>query len=409
MTVLRSMLVALSISAAFWPGAMNAQTPQSGDPIKIPMMTSLTGPLAILGQDAKKGLDIAVEQINKDGGIAGRQLIVEITDSQGKPNVARREMERLVRLEKAPLVLGCDISASTASAVQFAEASSVPLLNSAAVSSDILHRSYHWYFTQQITNDDEADTVLAFLKTLTGSDGGVEAQKIALLYEDSPRGAGTGERVRKLLDKQGITPVAEVSYNRAERNLLPFLKRIQETRPNILVWAGYTEDIVAGIKAMQQLDFTPYVVGVGGGAGDPRLPQLIDAKFLARLKLSNVDYFNSDFTRVARLVKVYRDAYNALPSSYVGMCYAGGLTLKPVLEAALKKSPNPTGADIQAVLRELNIPGDQTAIPGESIKFDAEGRNIGARALVTQWKDEASRKVTVFPSSIATAKPTPLK
>jgi len=160
---------------------------------------------------------------------------------------------------------------------------------------------------------------------------------------------------------------------------------------------------------MQQLEFVPYVIGVGGGAGDPRLPTLIDAKFIDRLKLSNIDYFNSDFKRVQRLVEEYRAKYNAAPSSYVGMCYAGGMTLKPILEAAYKKSNNPTRADIQSVLRDLNIPGDQTAIPGEFIKFDPDGRNLGARALVTQWKDGATRKATVFPPSIATDEPTPLK
>jgi branched-chain amino acid transport system substrate-binding protein len=406
MTTFRFMWLVVAISAAFGADEPRAQNAQSADPIKIPVLTALTGPLAILGQDGKKGIEIAVDQINRAGGIAGRKLIVEVSDSQGKPDTARREMERLVRLQNAPLVLGCDISAATASAAQFAEASQVALLNSAAVSSEILNRHYHWYFTQQITNNDEADMVLAFLKTISGD---LKTQKIALLYEDSPRGAGTGELVRKLLDKEGIKPTAEVSYNRAERNLLPFMKKLQETEPSILVWAGYTEDIVAGIKAMQQLEFVPYVIGVGGGAGDPRLPTLVDAKFIDRLKLSNIDYFNSDFKRVAALVEEYRAKYNATPSSYVGICYAGGMTLKPILEAAYKKSNNPTRADIQSVLRDLNIPGDQTAIPGEFIKFDPDGRNLGARALVTQWKGEATRKATVFPASIATDEPSPLK
>ena len=406
MTTFRFMWLVLAILAAFGSDEPRAQSALTAESIKIPALTALTGPLAILGQDGKKGIEIAVDQINRAGGIAGRKLIVDVSDSQGKPDTARREMERLVRLQNAPLVLGCDISASTASAAQFAEASQVVLFNAAAVSSEILDRHYRWYFTQQITNNDEADTVLAFLKNISGD---LKSQNIALLYEDSPRGAGTGELVRKLLDKEGIKPTAEVSYNRAERNLLPFMKKLQETGPSVLVWAGYTEDIVAGIKAMQQLEFVPYVIGVGGGAGDPRLPTLIDAKFIDRLKLSNIDYFNSDFKRVQRLVEEYRAKYNAAPSSYVGMCYAGGMTLKPILEAAYKKSNNPTRADIQSVLRDLNIPGDQTAIPGEFIKFDPDGRNLGARALVTQWKDGATRKATVFPPSIATDEPTPLK
>ena len=401
-------LTFVAVLSALGADELKAQSQPVSEAISIPVLTPLTGPLAILGQDGKKGLQIAVQQINEAGGIAGRKLAVEVTDSQGKPDVARREMERLVRLENAPLVLGCDISASTSTAAQFAEASQTPLFNVSAVSSEIINRHYHWYFTQQITSNDEADTAVGFLKSITETDGGLKAQKIALLYEDSPRGTDTAELVRKQLEKEGTKPIADVSYNRAERNLLPIMKKVQETNPNLLVWAGYTEDVVAGIKAMKQLEFTPYVVGIGGGPGDPRLPELVDAKFIDRLKLSNIDYFSPDLKRVAYLTEQYRNKYNLLPSSYAGMCYTGAVTLKTILERVYTKSPNPTRSDLQSVLRELDLSADQTAIPG-AIKFDADGRNVGARALVAQWKDGANRKATVFPPAIAVASPAPLK
>lgn len=375
--------------------------------IRIPTLTPLTGPLAILGQDGRKGIEIAVQEINDAGGIGGRKLVIEFADSQGKPDVARREMERLVRLQKAPLVLGCDISAATSTAAQFAEASKTPFLNSSAVSAEILNRHYHWYFTQQITSSNEAETATGFVKDLTAG-AHLSGQKVALLYEDSPRGADTIEIARKLFDAEKVKPVIEVSYNRAERNLLPVMKKIQEAGPTIVVWAGYTEDFVAGIKALQQLDFAPYVVGIGGGGGDPRLPELVDPKFMDRLKLSNIDYFSPDMTRASSLTEAYQKKFNALPSSYVGMCYAGGITLGKVLRKAYEASQNPSRDDFQKILRDLDLPVEETKIPG-AIKFDADGRNTGARALVTQWKEGGSRKITVYPPSVATGQPTPLK
>lgn len=396
-------LLSLVVSAE-----VQAQSNPSAATITVSVLTPLTGAIAILGQDGKKGIEMAVQQINDAGGVAGRRLAVEFADSQGKPDVARREMERLVRLQKAPLVLGCDISAATSTAAQFAEASQTPFFNASAVSSEILNRHYQWYFTQQITSDDEASTAVAFLKSLSGSENGLKGQKVALLYEDSPRGTDSGELVRKMLEKDGVKLVIESSYNRAERNLVPVMKKVQESAPTILVWAGYTEDVVAGIKAMQQLDFTPYVVGIGGGPGDPRLPELVDPKFIERLRLSNIDYFSPDLKRVAYLTERYKKAYNVLPSSYVGMCYSGTVTLGKILQRAYETSPNPSRDDLQKLIRGFELSADQTAIPG-SLKFDADGRNVGARALVAQWKDGASRKATVFPESIATSSMTPLK
>ncbi len=90
----------------------------------------------------------------------------------------------------------------------------------------------------------------------------------------------------------------EVSYNRAERNPLPVKKKIQEACPLSSSGRDTPKTSVAGIKALQQLDFAPYVVGIGGG-GDPRLPELVDPKFMDRLKLSNIDYFSPDMTRAS--------------------------------------------------------------------------------------------------------------
>lgn len=387
---------------------VQAQINPATPPITVSVLTPLTGAIAILGQDGKKGIEIALQQINDAGGVAGRRLAVEFADSQGKPDVARREMERLVRLQKAPLVLGCDISAATSTAAQFAEASQTPFFNASAVSAEIVNRHYQWYFTQQITSDDEASTAVAFLKSLSGGDVGLKGQKVALLYEDSPRGTDSGELVRKMLETDGVKLVIESSYNRAERNLVPVMKKVQEASPTILVWAGYTEDVVAGIKAMQQLDFTPYVAGIGGGLGDPRLPELVDPKFIERLRVSNIDYFSPDLKRVAYLTEQYKKLHNGLPSSYAGMCYSGAITLGKVLQRAYAASPNPGREDLQKLLRGFELSGDETSIPG-SIKFDPDGRNIGARALVAQWKDGASRKATVYPESIATSALTPLK
>jgi branched-chain amino acid transport system substrate-binding protein len=376
--------------------------------ISIPVVTPLTGATSVIGQDSTKSLELAARHIAEDGGVGGRKLEFKLVDTQGKPEVVRREMERLARLENAPLVLGCEVSAATSAAAQFAEQFKVPLLNSASVASDILARGYRWYFSDQITGEDEAQTVTSFVEHLVKQRAG--GAKFAFLYEDSPRGAGTVEAARKLLAARGLAPVAEVSYNRADRNLLPQVKKIEQARPDIVVWAGYTEDVVAGLKAMQQIDFTPYVVGIGGGPGDPRIPELVDRAFVTKIRLSTVDYFNPDLARAKRFTDAYRQQYGAVPSSYASMCYRGAYTVRAALASALQAHGGTLdrGA-IQQALRGLKIPGDATIAPFRSIEFDEHGRNTGARCLIAQWHDGATHKLTVWPEDVATRPPSPLQ
>jgi branched-chain amino acid transport system substrate-binding protein len=275
------------------------------------------------------------------------------------------------------------------------------------VSADILARGYKWYFSPQVTSDDEANAAFAYLQTVTGAKK-LADRRIALLYEDSPRGAGTGERLRKLLDGNAIKVVSETTYNRADRNLLPVMRKVQDTNPELVIWIGYTEDVVAGLKAAKQLDFKPFVLGIGGGLGDPRLPELVDPSVIEQMHVANVDYFNPDIKRAATFREAYVKKFGADPSSYAGTCFTGIITLKAALEAALK-TPGPlTPEKMREALRNLDLPGDQTAAPFKFVRFDpANGRNLGAQELVAAWVD-GKRKVTVFPPEVAVGKPTML-
>jgi branched-chain amino acid transport system substrate-binding protein len=395
---------AIGVAVAMVPLTLSPAQAQVEE-IVIPAITPLSGPTAVLGHDVQKGIAIALEHINADGGIKGRPLNIQIYDTQGDPGVVRQVMERLTRLERAPIILGCEISAATSAAAQFAEQARVPYLNSSAVSAELLERGYKWYFSDQITADSEAATVVEFVEHLMTQGDVVPA----LLYEDSPRGAGTVERVEALLKDRGIEIAASAPYSRSDRNLLPPVKRVQTSGANVVIWAGYTEDVVAGLQAMQQLDFKPYIVGIGGGPGDVRIPQLVTPGFIEDVNLSTVDYFNPDIERAQRFVRSYEEKHGIVPSSYASMCYRGAYTLKAALEKTLVSGKELTPENLRAALLEIDIPGEQLISPFSRIKFNEHGRNIGAHNLIAQWKDGGTKKVTVWPPEVAVQDPNPLK
>jgi branched-chain amino acid transport system substrate-binding protein len=68
----------------------------AGDPLRIGLPTSLTGPYAELGEEAKRGAAFAADEANAKGGVAGRKVIVETADDEGTPEAGRRAAEKLV-------------------------------------------------------------------------------------------------------------------------------------------------------------------------------------------------------------------------------------------------------------------------------------------------------------------------
>ena len=65
------------------------------DPLKIGVPTSLTGAYAQLGEEAKRAVELAVEQANAAGGVDGREVQVRFLDTEAKPELARQQAEKL--------------------------------------------------------------------------------------------------------------------------------------------------------------------------------------------------------------------------------------------------------------------------------------------------------------------------
>src|SRR5580700_7522599 len=69
-------------------------------PYKIGTIQPLSGPGALGGKTALVGIEMAVDRINKSGGINGRPIALVVADDESKPDVARRKAEKLVEEDK---------------------------------------------------------------------------------------------------------------------------------------------------------------------------------------------------------------------------------------------------------------------------------------------------------------------
>lgn len=82
----------------------------AADPIRIGVPTSLTGPYVALGEEVKRGVTFAVNEVNAKGGIAGRKVEAVFADTEGNPDIGRRAAEKLV-LGGSKLLVGAISSA----------------------------------------------------------------------------------------------------------------------------------------------------------------------------------------------------------------------------------------------------------------------------------------------------------
>ncbi len=96
----KSVLVALCVAAVGIVGCTKKEAPTgsapTGDTIKLGHYASLTGEIANFGQSTKKGVDLAMEQLNAAGGFNGKKVEVITYDTQGKPEEAASTVTKLI-------------------------------------------------------------------------------------------------------------------------------------------------------------------------------------------------------------------------------------------------------------------------------------------------------------------------
>src|SRR5512136_548103 len=132
------------------------------DVLKLGIPLPLTGTNAKFGEIEKKSYEIAMDEINAKGGVRGNKIVLEFEDSQGKPEVARSIVERLIDVKKQPIVFG-EYSSSCSKAISaVAEERKVPYLVVTGATDDITQQKYKYVFRLNPTNAYYAVGLLSF-------------------------------------------------------------------------------------------------------------------------------------------------------------------------------------------------------------------------------------------------------
>ena len=116
-TVARTVIASALATALSAPLFALAQT----GPIRIGVVTPLSGTYAGIGQQVKWGLDLAAAQINAAGGVMGRKLELIFEDEEANPAVATQKAEKLFQVNKVDFLTGTVNSGSTLAVGQVAE------------------------------------------------------------------------------------------------------------------------------------------------------------------------------------------------------------------------------------------------------------------------------------------------
>lgn len=193
----------------------------AADPIKIGSVLSVTGPAAFLGDPELKTLQMYVEDINKKGGVLGRNLELVHYDDGSDAGKANGFGKRLIDDDKVDIIVGGTTTGATMSMVPLVEKGGVPFI-SLAGAVVIVEPVKKWVFKTPHTDRMAAEKVFEDMKKrgLT---------KVALFSESSGFGQSGKKETEAVAGKYGITLVANETYGPKDTDMSPQLTKIRNT------------------------------------------------------------------------------------------------------------------------------------------------------------------------------------
>ncbi len=208
----------LVAGAALAFGALGAF---AAEPIKIGSVLSVTGPAAFLGDPELKTLQLYVADINKKGGVLGRQLQLVHYDDGSDAGKANGFTKRLIDDDKVDILVGGTTTGATMSAVPLVERAGIPFI-SLAGAVVIIEPVKKWVFKTPHTDRMAAEKVFEDMKKRGIS-------KVALFSETSGFGASGKKETEAVAAKYGITLVANETYGPKDTDMSPQLTKIRNT------------------------------------------------------------------------------------------------------------------------------------------------------------------------------------
>lgn len=209
----------------------------------------LTGPSATIGQDQARGIELAVEKVNSEGGVLGKELVVQVEDTEATTTGSVQAARKLVTANHVPVVIGEYLSANTIAAGKYLQGAGVVQINPGSSSPEISEVGDYSFST--IGLDNLAGKVAA--ENL--SDAGVK--KIAYLGPNNSYGAEFAKVLAKEFPKTGGEIVESILFTEGQSNYTPELNRLKESDAEVYVYATYDPEAVTINNEAFQLDMNP--------------------------------------------------------------------------------------------------------------------------------------------------------
>ncbi len=330
---------------------------------------AITGNFPLAGQRTKEGIDLALQEINANGGVLGKKLVYTLEDDQNTQTTAVNVVTKLLN-EGVCAVIGPHTSGNAAATSDLYKNAEISFMTGGT--SPKLATLDNPYFFRVRPSDTVCGQVAAQYAINT-----LGAKKVGISYNNNDFGTGGRDVIQAVLDEAGIAYVA-VGHNSGDKDLTGQIMKLKSENVDCII--SWTDDaeVVLTARQLYELGMEVPVIASAGIVMDQVL-NLLEPEYVEGW------YAVTDFisTNEDALVKEFVDNFTTLygyaPELYAATYYSTTYVLADAIERA-------GSADPQAV-RDALAQTSELKLPLGEYSCDSEG-NLVHGCVIAQITDK---------------------
>ncbi len=339
--------------------------------IKIGVVGPLSGAGAAYGIHQERGVKLAAKQINRKGGIHGREIEIISVDNEGKPQTSVAVMKKLVYSDKVMAAIGSVYSSIVLADMQVTKEAKVPQVTAITSAPAITEQGNEWIFRTQVRSDYESRALVNLAKEF-------RIKTWAVLNQNDDYGRASADEFIKSMEKlPDFKIVAHEVFQPADQDFKAQLLKINKSGATALGLFAFLKPAALVVKQAQSLGMNLKIFGNDAIAVLEYIDLVGKAAAEGNIALSLFVPDNPD-PKVQKFNEAYKAEYKELPNKDDALGYDAMMVLAKAME---ELKPNFTTTELKDGLEKVDYDG-VTA----HIKFDKKHDGI-TELLVVEVKN----------------------
>ena len=240
-----------------------AQEAGAAEPIRIGLVTALSGQSARAGEAITRGATIAIDEINAKGGVLGRPLELVRRDDEANPAKGLTAARELIQREKVVILIGGLDTPVQLAIVPFVNNTKFPFLVPWAAGTNITHNNAPDNYVFRVSAmDEEVDRAIVAYSRKT-----YDAKKPGMILVNNPWGESNEVGLKAALKTAGLEPAGIEKFEGNDVDVVSQLSRLKQAGADTLYLVGNVGPSSQVVKSLDRMGWTPPIVSHWGPAG----------------------------------------------------------------------------------------------------------------------------------------------